>query len=131
MTALATRGGEPILVTQDDVRSLQLAKGAIQAGVSVLLEKSGYAPCDVPRVLLTGALGTSVSIDALKRVALLPEPMVDKVSLVSNAVLAGLQKYLFIEQRQDMLDMLITHSKPFPLSGTPAFEKYFMNSLGF
>jgi uncharacterized 2Fe-2S/4Fe-4S cluster protein (DUF4445 family) len=120
-----------LLLTQEDLRSLQLAKAAVHAGVRVLLEKTGIPVGAVKRVMLAGALGTSLSPDALKRVALLPEPMLDKTSFMANAVLAGLQVYLVGKDRQQRLDGLVAKLQPFPLSGTPAFEKYFLACAGF
>ena len=120
-----------LLLTQQDIRSLQLAKAAVHAGVCVLLEKTGTPAADVERVCLTGTLGTSLSLDALKRVALLPEPMLDKTSFMANGVLAGLQVYLLEKDRQKRLDDLVSTLQPFPLSGTPAFEKHFLDCLGF
>lgn len=120
-----------LLLTQEDLRSLQLAKAAVHAGVCVLLEKTGIPVAAVERVCLTGALGTSLRPDALKRVALLPEPMLDKTSFMANAVLTGLQAYLTVNDRQRRLDDLVTTLQPFPLSGTPAFEKHFFDCLGF
>ena len=120
-----------LLLTQEDLRSLQLAKAAVHAGVCVLLEKTGTPAAAVERVWLTGALGTSLSLEALKRVALLPEPMLDKTSFMANGVLAGLQAYLMEKDRHRRLDDLVATLQPFPLSGTPAFEKHFLDSLGF
>ena len=120
-----------LLLTQEDLRSLQLAKAAVHAGVCVLLEKTGIPVAAVERVCLTGALGTSLRPDALKRVALLPEPMLDKTSFMANGVLAGLQAYLTAKDRQRRLDDLVTTLQPLPLSGTPAFEKHFFDCLGF
>ena len=120
-----------LLLTQQDLRSLQLAKAAVHAGVRVLLEKTGIPAAEVERVCLTGALGTSLSQDALKRVALLPEPMLDKTSFIASGVLTGLQAYLMEKDRQKRLDDMVATLQPFPLSGTPAFEKHFLDCLGF
>jgi uncharacterized 2Fe-2S/4Fe-4S cluster protein (DUF4445 family) len=120
-----------LMLTQDDVRNLQLAKGAVRAGIAVLLEKSGISPEQVPHVYLTGALGTNASKTALKRVALLPEPMVDKTSFIPNGVLKGLQVYLASSCKEKKLKRLIESMQPFPLSGTPAFENYYLKSLNF
>jgi len=101
------------------------------AGVRILLEKGGVAPGNVSQVLVTGALGTALSTDALKRVALLPEPMLDKTSFIANGVLAGLQSYLIATDGQRRLADLIDTIQPFPLSGTPAFERLFLSALEF
>jgi len=120
-----------LLLTQQDLRSLQLAKAAVHAGARVLCEKTGIPAADVQRVWLTGALGTSLGLDALKRVALLPEPMLDKTSFMADGVLAGLQAYLIENDRHKRLDELVATLQPLPLSGTPAFEKHFLECLGF
>lgn len=120
-----------LLLTQDDLRNFQLAKGAVRAGTQVLLERGGFAPQDVSRVLVTGALGTALPLEILKRVALLPEPMLDKTSFIANGVLAGLQAYLVAPDGQQRLTSLMTAMQPFPLSGTPAFERLFLTALEF
>ena len=110
---------------------VQLAKGAVRAGTQVLLEKGGFKPEEISQVLVTGALGTALPIEVLKRVALLPEPMLDKTSFIANGVLAGLQAYLVDVEGKQRLDELTATMQPLPLSGTPAFDSLFLNSLEF
>lgn len=118
-------------LTQTDLRNLQLAKGAIHAGVRVLLEKTGLQPETVTRTLVTGALGSALPEKTLKIVALLPEPMVEKSLFVTNGVLAGLGSYLVEVDGPARLKSLLETIQPLPLSGTPAFERYFLASLDF
>lgn len=118
-----------LLLTQEDVRHFQLARGAVLAGVRVLLEKCDFAEEQVQQVLVTGALGTALPIETLKRVALLPEPMLDKTSFVANGVLTGLQAYLTTAGGPQRLADLLTRIRPFPLSGNPAFERHFLAAL--
>ena len=120
-----------LMLTQADVRNFQLAKGAVRAGVEVLLERSGFDTGQVPQVLVTGALGTALPAGILKRVALLPEPMLDKTSLIANGVLAGLQSYLAAADGRQRLAALMATIQAFPLSGTPAFERSFLSALEF
>ncbi len=120
-----------LLLSQNDVRSFQLAKGAVRAGVEVLLERCGFAPEGVSQVLVTGALGTALPVEVLKSVALLPEAMLDKTSFIANGVLAGLQTYLVEGDGKQRLHSLMTTMQPFPLSGTPAFERLFLTRLEF
>jgi len=123
--------GCELLLTQAELRNFQLAKGAVRTGVQVLLERSGFNAEHVPQVLVTGALGMALPVATLKRVALLPEPMLDKTSLVANGVLAGLQTYLNAIDGQHHLAALMASMQPFPLSGTPAFENHFLAALEF
>lgn len=120
-----------LLLTQADLRNMQLAKAAVHAGVCVLLEKTGLQATAVERIFLSGALGVSLSPEVLKRVALLPEPMLDKTTFLTNGVLTGLQDYLTDQDRRQRLDDLLEKIQPFPLSGTPAFEKHFLASMEF
>jgi uncharacterized 2Fe-2S/4Fe-4S cluster protein (DUF4445 family) len=120
-----------LLLTQEDLRNFQLAKGAVQSGVQMLLERGGFTPESLSQVLVTGALGTALPVEVLKRVALLPEPMLDKTSFIANGVLAGLQTYLAAADGQQRLADLINTIQPFPLSGTPAFERLFLSALEF
>ncbi len=120
-----------LLLTQTDLRNFQLAKGAVRAGVEVLLERGGLKADDVAQVLVTGALGSALPVEVLKRVALLPEPMLDKTSFIANGVLAGLQVYLTADDGRLRLDTLMTTLQPLPLSGTPVFERCFLSALEF
>jgi len=118
-------------LTQEDVRNFQLAKGAVRAGVEVLLERGGVTAEEVARVLVTGALGSALPVEVLKRVALLPEPMLDKTSFIANGVLTGLRAYLFSADGGRHLTALMSRLKPFPMSGSPVFEKRFLSALEF
>jgi len=118
-------------LSQADVRGFQLAKGALRAGLEVLLERSGLEQDQVRQVIITGAFGQALPARALKRVALLPEDMVDKTFFVSNGVLDGLTAYLTTVDGSQRLQKLTAALSPFPLSGTPVFEQKFLSSLDF
>jgi uncharacterized 2Fe-2S/4Fe-4S cluster protein (DUF4445 family) len=118
-------------LTQDDVRQLQLAKGAVRAGVEVLLDRSGLTVNDVAAVLITGAFGSALPVLAIKGIAMLPEGMIDKSLFVPNGVLDGLAAFLAESPGTERLQALLDTVKPLPLSGTPAFEKRFLAALEF
>lgn len=118
-------------LTQSDLRNFQLAKGALRAGLEVLLERGGLSADRISTLFISGALGTALPAEHLKKVALLPAGMVDKTFFVDNAVLAGLVRYLTVPESAEQLQDLMTLIQPFPLSGTPAFEHSFLSSLGF
>lgn len=118
-------------LTQTDLRNFQLAKGALRAGLDILLDRAGFEPQGIRRILITGALGTALPAASLKKVALLPAGMVDKTFFVPDGVLAGLVRYLSLADGAERLQRLMGLVRPFPLSGNPAFEKRFLASLGF
>ncbi|BCR03924.1 hypothetical protein DESUT3_09930 [Desulfuromonas versatilis] len=118
-------------LTQEDVRNFQLAKGAVQAGALCLLRRAGVAPEDLAAVVVTGAFGFSLASAALKRVAMLPETMVDKVRFVPGGALAGVCRLLADPEGPARAQALADRLKPYPLSGTPAFEQAFLAALDF
>ncbi len=120
-----------LLITQEDIRSFQLAKGAVRAGVECLLGRGGIEAGDLKEVVLTGALGVSLSPSALKRVAMLPEIMIEKVRFIPGGVLSGLARFLFDANGPEKVRDLAGQLHPYPLSGVPAFEKIFIRSLDF
>jgi uncharacterized 2Fe-2S/4Fe-4S cluster protein (DUF4445 family) len=118
-------------LTQEDVRQLQLAKGAVRAGIEVLLERAGLEAAEVAAVCITGAFGAALPAAAVKGIALLPDSMLDKLFFVANGVLDGLCAYLANPQGAAHLAALQATIQPFPLSGTPAFEQRFLAALEF
>jgi uncharacterized 2Fe-2S/4Fe-4S cluster protein (DUF4445 family) len=120
-----------ILLTQQDIRNFQLAKGALKAGAECLLARAGLDSGLIHQVVVTGAFGFSLPPEVLKRVALLPPNMVDKVRFAAAGALAGVCRLLIDPSAPDKVQRLADVLKPYPLSGTLAFEKAFVASLDF
>lgn len=118
-------------ITQQDIRNFQLAKGAIKAGVECLVARAGLDSDRIEQVVVTGAFGFSLDPEVLKRVALLPTNMVEKVRFTAAGALAGVCRLLADPSGPDKVQHLADALKPYPLSGTPAFEKAYIASLDF
>jgi uncharacterized 2Fe-2S/4Fe-4S cluster protein (DUF4445 family) len=82
-TAGQTSTGEPILVTQDDVRAIQLAKAALYAGAKLLMNRAGVTTVD--RVLLAGAFGSYIDPKHAMVLGLIPDCDLERVYAVGNA----------------------------------------------
>lgn len=78
-----------VCVTGEAVRSIQLAKAAIAAGIDVVLEKMGVRANQVDRVVLAGGFGYYVKPEAARRIGLLSNQLVDKLAVGGNTALAG------------------------------------------
>ena len=120
-----------LLLTQQDIRSLQLAKGAVRAGVECLLQRAGLDVGRLGEVVVTGAFGFSLMPAVLKRVAMLPANMIEKVRFVPGGALQGVSRLLVDPAGPAWVQTLADSLKVYPLSGTPAFEKVFLRSLDF
>ncbi len=120
-----------LLLTQEDLRRFQLAKGAVRAGIDCLLQRAGVRAGALRQVLVTGAFGLSLPAGILKRVAMLPADMVDKVRFSPGGALAGVCRCLLVPDGPKRAQALASAIRPYPLSGTPAFEKAFLQGLDF
>jgi uncharacterized 2Fe-2S/4Fe-4S cluster protein (DUF4445 family) len=120
-----------LCLTQEDLRTFQLAKGAIRAGVDCLLARAGVSAGTVAEVVVTGAFGFSLAPRILKMVAMLPENMIDRVRFAEAGVLSGCCRLLLDEAGPEKAQLLADTLIPYPLSGTPAFEKAFIGALDF
>ncbi len=78
-----------VCLTQEDIRQLQLAKGAIRAGIQMLCAHRGVKLSDIQKVCLAGAFGSSLSPESACRIGLLPEEWLEKIQTVGNAAGAG------------------------------------------
>lgn len=90
-------GGEPICVAARDVRELQLAKGAILAGITMLLTRLGHEPADLEELLLAGAFGNYIRRESAIEIGLIPALPEDRVRPIGNA--AGVGARLMLSSR--------------------------------
>jgi uncharacterized 2Fe-2S/4Fe-4S cluster protein (DUF4445 family) len=120
-----------IRLGQKDIRQVQLAKAAIRAGIEVLCERSGMPAEAVQEVVLTGSFGATLDPGALKNVGILPEKMVNVCSFVREGALSGVARSICNPGGIEEIDMLAKRIRVIPLSGTPAFEKHFLEQMNF
>lgn len=96
--AFNDKTGEPaVVLTQKDVREFQLAKGAILAGIRLLLRNMGIGIADIEAVLLAGAFGNYIRPSSAVRVGLLPDVPLDRIHFVGNAAASGAEMLLLSE----------------------------------
>ncbi|HSW51145.1 MAG TPA: ASKHA domain-containing protein [Bryobacteraceae bacterium] len=118
----------PVSLTQSDIRALQLAKGAIAAGMDLLLARLGAAPGDVSRIYLAGAFGNYVDQSSARRIGLIGFPR-EKVSPAGNTALLGARLSLFEEARNT--DDLLARIRHIPLAEQPGFQDAFAARMAF
>ncbi|MFY9272045.1 MAG: ASKHA domain-containing protein, partial [Thermacetogeniaceae bacterium] len=87
--AAETGHGKPLFITQQDVRELQLAKGAIATGVQILLDVYGIGFDDIYEVILAGAFGNYLDKHSACAIGLIPSSLEDRVRPVGNAAGTG------------------------------------------
>ncbi|MRR56432.1 MAG: DUF4445 domain-containing protein [Deltaproteobacteria bacterium] len=120
-----------VFLSQDDIRQVQLAKAAIRAGMEILFQRAGIAGDDVKKVILTGSFGAVLSAEKLKNVGIFPENMVKVASFIREGALAGVERALSTAEGFVAVDNLARQIRVIPLSGTPAFERNFLEQMNF
>ncbi|MCL5283030.1 MAG: ASKHA domain-containing protein [Planctomycetes bacterium] len=90
-----------ILLTQRDIREVQLAKAAIRAGIRILMNKLGLSDADIDRVLLAGAFGNYIRPSSAVRIGLLPNVPLDRIEPIGNAAATGAEILLISEESRE------------------------------
>ena len=116
-----------VTLTQQDIREVQLAKGAISAGVQIICEKAHVAPHDLQEIFLSGAFGTYLNLDNANHIGLISFHE-DKIIRLGNSALIGAKMLLFYHPEN--LSPLLDHITHISLETDPAFQEvYAMNML--
>jgi uncharacterized 2Fe-2S/4Fe-4S cluster protein (DUF4445 family) len=120
-----------VFLSQQDIRQVQLAKAAIRAGMEILLQRAGLTGEDLEKVVLTGSFGAVLSPEKLKNVGIFPENMVKIADFIREGALAGVERALCTPEGFTAADNLAQRIRVVPLSGTPAFERHFLEQMNF
>ncbi len=117
-----------ISLSQGDIRQVQLAKGAVRAGIEVLLERAGVEASAVEEVVLTGSFGVSLRPESLKSIGVLTGNMVKHARFIREGVVAGGVRLLTTDGVAEV-ERLAASLRIIPLSGTPLFERHFLEHI--
>ncbi len=120
-----------IVLTQDDVRQVQLAKGAIASGIAMLLHVAAVPLERVEELLLAGGFGNYLSILSAIRIGLIPALPVGGVRYVGNAASLGAQLCLLSEAERARADTIASRIEHVSLAAHPDFEQLFVDAMNF
>jgi len=120
-----------VYLDQEDIRALQLAKGALRAGMEILLTRAGLDFDGLSGVVLTGSFGARLDPAILKNIGIFSENMVKITGFIREGALLGVERLLLEPEGRARLESLTRSVRVLPLSGTPAFEKRFLANLDF
>jgi uncharacterized 2Fe-2S/4Fe-4S cluster protein (DUF4445 family) len=120
-----TAGGEAVYLWQKDIRELQLATGAIRAGIQILLRREGLRPRDLGRVLLAGAFGNFIRRKNARRIGLLTQVPSDRIRFIGNAASMGAKMALLSADERAYADRLRKLARHADLSLDPGFQEEF------
>ncbi len=120
-----------VLITQQDIRQIQLAKGAIAAGMELLLKQAGLVADDLHEVLLAGAFGNYITVERARRIGLLPPIPLDRIRFVGNAASTGAKMALLSRAVRRDADMIRHRSGHLELASLPEFMTVLTDHMQF
>ncbi len=123
--------GQEIVLTQDDVRQVQLCKGAIASGAAMLQRIAGVPDDKVAELMLAGGFGNYLSIRSALRIGLIPALPEPRIRYVGNAALLGAQLALLSEIERDRAERIARGIEHVSLAAHPDFQDVFVDCMNF
>jgi uncharacterized 2Fe-2S/4Fe-4S cluster protein (DUF4445 family) len=120
-----------VFLSQKDVRQVQLAKGAVRAGIEFLLENKGVEASRVEKVLIAGSFGYHLRAKSLTNIGLLPKEFEGKIQFIGNTSKSGGQAFLLNNNYRSQMKQTVEDVEVLELANYKDFDKVFVNCLGF
>ncbi|MEN9408352.1 MAG: hypothetical protein RL216_326 [Pseudomonadota bacterium] len=119
-------GGPKIMVTQGDIRAIQLAKSALYAGARLLMDEMGVEKVD--RVTLAGAFGAHISPKHAMVLGMIPDVPLDKVTSAGNAAGTGARIALCNVAARNQIESTVHQIHKVETAIEPRFQEHFVNA---
>lgn len=119
-----TRTGRDIVFTQQDVRSVQLGKAALRAGIEILLREQGVRTLD--SILLAGTFGNHLAPHDVVAIGLVPPVPVERIKSIGNAAGDGARMALFNRRERRRAHRLAGRMRVVELSTRTDFQDLFI-----
>jgi uncharacterized 2Fe-2S/4Fe-4S cluster protein (DUF4445 family) len=118
-----------VAVSQKDIRAIQLAKGALKAGIEMLLDAGGHQRPH--QILLAGAFGSYLAKKAVLTIGMFPPVRATEITIMGNAAGVGAVRYLLETSAADRIAAIKGSTEVVQLATDPAFQQAFIEALSF
>jgi uncharacterized 2Fe-2S/4Fe-4S cluster protein (DUF4445 family) len=124
--------GNAIIITQADIRQVQLAKSAIASGINILLKQANLGFEDIDALFLAGGFGNYLNVESAIKIGLIPGRMKNKVISLGNTAGTGALLSLRCESFETLvLNEIIQRTNHVDLSGDDNFPIEFAMNMSF
>lgn len=123
--------GRDIAITQKDVNEIVLAKGAIHAGLNILLKATQTPPEAVQEVIVAGAFGSFLNIHSALRIGLFPRLPAAQYRQVGNAAALGAKWMLISQSARQRARQIARQTHYLELTTYPGFSRQFALAMIF
>ena len=120
--------GRDIVMTQKDIREVQLAKAAIYTGASSLMDHTGNSPEDIQTVYVAGAFGNYIDFRSAKTIGLIPDIPIERLRFIGNAAITGAKLSLISRSSRQLAEHVAQKVRYVELTCTPGFNQRYMDA---
>lgn len=119
-----------VVVTQQAIRSLQLAKGAIAAGIRILIKEYGLdREEEISKVILAGGFGYFLDAKDAAKIGLLPKSLAPKTQAGGNTAITGILRFAFCKEKDLIAKTIQNKVKVLNLAEFSGFEKEYLDAM--
>ncbi len=122
---------DSVFVSQKDVRMVQLAKSAVCAGISTLIDFSEISPSQIDRLYIAGGFGSFLDLESAAEIGLFPYCLLKNAVVLGNAALAGASMILQSRHLAEKSSALAASAQTVDLTGSPVFMEQYMDCMMF
>ncbi len=126
-----TSPGKHIMLTQKDIREVQLAKSTIAAGIKILLQEAGTKAAQIENIYIAGAFGNHVRGKDAIDLGLIPAVAESRIHFVGNAALAGAEAVLLSQKARKRAESIAGLVEYIEISEHRDFQEHFIGSMHF
>ncbi len=120
-----------IVLTQEDIRQMQLACAAIKTGIRMMLKANHLSERELDGIYIAGAFGSYLNIKNSMAIGLLPRVDESKLVFIGNSSLAGARLLLISAPEREMIEPLTQKIRYVSLAANPEFQDQFIKALEF
>jgi uncharacterized 2Fe-2S/4Fe-4S cluster protein (DUF4445 family) len=124
-----TGHGRDVVITRKDIHEIQLAKGAIRAGIEILLLRAGINADEVDDWVIAGAFGTYLDLGAAQRIGMFPAQPLARFHQVGNAAGVGARQMLLSQAARQLSAEIIQRVTYVELTVQPEFTDVYVGAL--
>lgn len=129
--SLAVHIAPGVYITQEDIRKLQLAKGAIATGIEVLFKEYGCTPCNIDVLTFAGGFGNYIDKASAAAIGLFPQELLDKAKEVGNAAGNGAVSAALSQDAWERALEISGNMRYIELASYPHFNEMYVEHMNF
>ncbi|MBW1866928.1 MAG: DUF4445 domain-containing protein, partial [Deltaproteobacteria bacterium] len=118
-----------IVLSRGDINEVQMAKGAMRAGIELLLDAAGATAADIDEFIIAGAFGSYISVEAAVGIGMFPDIPLDRFRQVGNAAGIGAKQALLSTTRRAEADVIGERVEYLELTVSEKFQEEFLKAM--